>query len=144
MALRGGTMTNKNALIGVGRSGHSLDGNPTTTSSRQLRREAVRPCIFGITFPRIHSRKGKHMTNVYIEARPKGGAEATLVIDYVIENDASQLLESCRTQDEAIEWARSQGHVPLVPLVRHLNDKTKPDHWRPAFAPGEATAGGRS
>jgi hypothetical protein len=35
-----------------------------------------------------------------------------------------------RTQLEAIEWVKKEGHAPLVARVRHLNDKKKPDHWR--------------
>ncbi len=72
------------------------------------------------------------MANVYIEARPKGHAEGTVVVDYVIEDYAEHKLASCRTQEEALEWARSQDHAPLVPLIRHLNDKKKADHWRSA------------
>jgi membrane protein len=72
------------------------------------------------------------MSNVYIEARPKGPPEGTLIIDYAIEDQADHLLGSCRTQEEALDWARSRGLSPLVPMVRHLNDKKKPAHWRPA------------
>ena len=52
------------------------------------------------------------MANVYIEARPKGQPEGTVVIDYVIEDQAEHLLERCRTQEEALEWARSRGPLP--------------------------------
>ncbi len=72
------------------------------------------------------------MSNVYIEARPKGHPEGTDVIDYAIEDQADHLLGSCRTQEEALDWARSRGLSPLVPMVRHLNDKKEPAHWRPA------------
>jgi membrane protein len=58
---------------------------------------------------------GAKMANVYIEARPKGQPESTVVVDYTIEDQAEHLLGSCRTQEEAVEWARSRGHVPLVP-----------------------------
>ena len=34
--------------------------------------------------------------------------------------------------EEAIDWARKNGHTPLVARVRHLNDKKTPDHWRAA------------
>jgi hypothetical protein len=40
------------------------------------------------------------------------------------------ILATFKTQHEAIDWARKQGHAPLVARVRHLNDKKKPDHWR--------------
>jgi hypothetical protein len=72
------------------------------------------------------------MANVYIEARPKGQPEGTVVVDYTIEDQAEHLLGSCGTQEEALDWARSRGHAPLVPVVRHLNDKKEPAHWRPA------------
>jgi hypothetical protein len=72
------------------------------------------------------------MANVYIEARPTGQLEGTVVVDYAIEDQNERLLGSCRTQEEALEWARSRGHAPLVPLLRQLNDKKNPDHWRSA------------
>jgi len=36
------------------------------------------------------------------------------------------ILATFKTQHEAIDWARKQGHAPLVARVRHLNDKKKP------------------
>jgi hypothetical protein len=42
------------------------------------------------------------MANVYIEARPKGHPEGTVVVDYVIEDRAEHLLGTCRTQEEAL------------------------------------------
>ena len=36
------------------------------------------------------------------------------------------------SMEEAIQWAKAEGHAPLVARVRHLNDKKKPDHWRSA------------
>jgi hypothetical protein len=30
------------------------------------------------------------------------------------------------------QWAKKNGHKPHVARVRHLNDKSKPDHWRAA------------
>ena len=35
-----------------------------------------------------------------------------------------------KSKEEAIEWAKSNGHTAHVARVRHLNDKAKPDHWR--------------
>ena len=70
------------------------------------------------------------MANVYIEARPKGRPEGTRIDDYVVEDRADHVLGTFRTQHEAISWAISNGHSPLVARVRHLNDKNKPDHWR--------------
>jgi hypothetical protein len=71
------------------------------------------------------------MANVYIEARPKGRPEGTHIDDYVVE-DHAHLLATFKTQGEAIEWAKKNGHSPLVARVRHLNDKKRPDHWRAA------------
>jgi hypothetical protein len=72
------------------------------------------------------------MANVYVEARPKGRADGTPVEDYVVEDHADHALGTFRTQREAVDWAKSMGHAPLVARVRHLNDKKKPDHWRSA------------
>jgi hypothetical protein len=72
------------------------------------------------------------MANVYVEARPKGRVEGSAIDDYVVEDQADHALGTFKTQAEAIEWAKKQGHAPLVARVRHLNDKEKPDHWRAA------------
>lgn len=72
------------------------------------------------------------MANVYVEARPKGRPEGSPITDYVVEDRADNVLGIFRTQREAIDWAKSKGHSPLVARVRHLNDKKKPDHWRAA------------
>jgi len=72
------------------------------------------------------------MANVYVEARPKGRPEGSAVIDYVVEDHADNVLATRRTQREAIDWAKAQGHRPLVARVRHLNNKRIPDHWRAA------------
>jgi hypothetical protein len=70
------------------------------------------------------------MVNVYIEARPKGRPEGSHITGFVVEDHADHVLDTFKTQHEAIDWARRQGHHPLVARVRHLNDKKKPDHWR--------------
>jgi hypothetical protein len=70
------------------------------------------------------------MANVFVEARPKGRPEGEPIIGYVVEDHADSVLHNAKTQEEAIEWARKQGHSPLVARVRHLNDKKKPDQWR--------------
>lgn len=72
------------------------------------------------------------MGNVYIEARPKGRPEGSAIQDYVVENYADQVLGTFKTQKEAIDWAKANGHHSLVARVRHLNDKKIPDHWRSA------------
>lgn len=72
------------------------------------------------------------MPNVYVEARPKGRAEGSAIAGYVVEDHADHVLTTKATQREAIDWATSQGHTPLVARVRHLNDKKTPGHWRAA------------
>jgi hypothetical protein len=72
------------------------------------------------------------MANVYVEPRPKGRPEGSHVDDYVVEDHADHVLATFKTQHEAIDWARKNGHAPHVARVRHLNDKKKPDHWRVA------------
>ena len=72
------------------------------------------------------------MANVYIEPRPKGRPEGSPINDYVVEDHADHVLTAARTQDEAIDWAKREGHHPLVARVRHLNDKKNPGHWRSA------------
>jgi hypothetical protein len=72
------------------------------------------------------------MANVYVEAHPKGRAEGTHIENYAVEDHADHALATFKTQREAIDWAKKQGHAPLVARVRHLTDKKKPDHWRTA------------
>jgi hypothetical protein len=70
------------------------------------------------------------MANVFIEPRPKGHTEP--IEEYVVEDMPIMFCTRPKTQAEATAWARAQGYTPLVALVRHLNDKKKPDHWRTA------------
>jgi hypothetical protein len=72
------------------------------------------------------------MTNVYIEPRPKGRPEGSPIEDFVVEDHADHALGTFKTQREAIDWAKNNGHAPHVARVRHVNDKKKPDHWRAA------------
>jgi hypothetical protein len=72
------------------------------------------------------------MANVYVEPRPKGRPEGSRIDDYVVVDHADHVLGTFKTQREAIDWAKAEGHHPLVARVRHLNDKKKPDHWRAA------------
>jgi hypothetical protein len=74
----------------------------------------------------------KRGANVYIEARPRGRTESSPIDDYVVEDHADHVLATFKTQREAINWAKKNGHTPLVARVRHLSDKKKPDHWRAA------------
>lgn len=70
------------------------------------------------------------MSTVYVEARPKGRPEGSAITDYVVEDHADHVLGTFKTQKEAIDWAKRNGHKPHVARVRHLNDKKNPDHWR--------------
>ena len=72
------------------------------------------------------------MANVYVEARPKGRPEGSAIEGYVVEDHADHVLATASTQKAAIDWAKAQGHAPLVARVRHLNNKRIPDHWRSA------------
>ena len=71
------------------------------------------------------------MPNVYVEARPKGRSEGSPIEDFVVEDHADHVLGTFKTQKEAIEWARKNGHSPLVARVRHLNDKKNPTIGEP-------------
>ena len=53
------------------------------------------------------------MTTVFVEARPKGRPEASPIQDYVVEDHADHVLATFKTQHEAIEWAKKNGH-PLT------------------------------
>lgn len=72
------------------------------------------------------------MANVYVEPRPKGRPEGSPIQDYVVEDGTDKVLKTFSTQKEAIDWAKKEGHHPLVARVRHLNEKKNPDHWRSA------------
>ena len=72
------------------------------------------------------------MATVFVEARPKGRSEGSPITDYVVEDHANHELASFKTQKDAIDWSKKNGHSPHVARVRHLNDKQKPDHWRAA------------
>jgi hypothetical protein len=71
------------------------------------------------------------MSDVYIEARPRGFPEGSPVIDYVVEDRANLVLATHASLADATDWAKQQGYTPHVPWVRHINDRTKPDQWRP-------------
>jgi hypothetical protein len=70
------------------------------------------------------------MANTFIEPRPKGRKEGDPIEDYVVENGSNSVLHTAKTQEEAIAWAKSNGHTAHIARVRHLNDKANPDHWR--------------
>lgn len=66
----------------------------------------------------------------YIEALPRGSSERSPIEGFVAEDHVNRVLGTFKTQQQAIDWAKSRGYVPHVPRVRHLNDKSKPGHWR--------------
>jgi hypothetical protein len=66
--------------------------------------------------------------NVYIEPRPKGHPAGARIDDYVVEDHADHVLATFKTQREAIDWAKSNGHTPHIARIRHLNDRQKADH----------------
>ena len=71
------------------------------------------------------------MAKVYVEPRPKSREPQTPITGYVVEDAADSVLHTADTQGAAVEWARKQGHRPImVARVRHLTDKRNPDHWR--------------
>jgi hypothetical protein len=67
-----------------------------------------------------------------LKRAPRDAPEGSPIDDYVVEDHADHVLGTFKTQREAIDWAKSNGHAPLVARIRHLNDKKKPDHWRAA------------
>jgi hypothetical protein len=70
------------------------------------------------------------MAVVYIEARPRGRGALAAIEDFVVENRSHQELVSFTTQEEAITWAKNNGHTVRVAFIRHLPNKLIPDHWR--------------
>ena len=50
------------------------------------------------------------MPNVYVEARPKGRPEGSAIEDYVVEDHADHVVATFKTQQEAIEWSKKNGH----------------------------------
>jgi hypothetical protein len=70
------------------------------------------------------------MPNAYVEPRSKGRPEGMVISDYVLEFASGQQLGGpFRTQAEAANYARRQGHHPLCARIRHT-DKGNPHHWR--------------
>jgi hypothetical protein len=63
---------------------------------------------------------------------PRAGLREAISTIMSSKDHADHELGTFKTQHEAIAWAKSKGHAPLVARVRHLNDKKKPDHWRAA------------
>jgi hypothetical protein len=115
-------------------------GSPFTASSPKMGIASLRLpyalrkayALCNSHFATRENRGEKAMANVYVEARPKGRPEGSPIDDYVVEDHADRVIGTFTTQREAIDFAKSQGHAPLVARVRHLSDKKKPDHWRAA------------
>jgi hypothetical protein len=72
------------------------------------------------------------MSIVFVEARPKGKDEGSPIVDYVVEDHADHVLAAFKTQREAIDWAKKNGHRPHVARVRHLSNRQRPNQWREA------------
>jgi hypothetical protein len=70
------------------------------------------------------------MADVYVEARPKGRPEGTRIDDFVVEDQTDHALHTATTREQAIDWAKSNGHTPHVARVRQLNDRKIPALWR--------------
>jgi hypothetical protein len=83
-----------------------------------------------LSAPSNRSKSYEVRNNVYIEPRPKGHPAGAHIDDYVVEDHADHVLAAFKTQREAIEWAKKNGHRRHIARVRHLNDKQKADHWR--------------
>jgi hypothetical protein len=78
------------------------------------------------------------MPNVYVEARPKGRPEGTHIDDYVVEDHADHVLGTFATQSAGIDWAKTNGHHPLVGQVRSQNQTQTTASWRHEDAPEAA------
>lgn len=70
--------------------------------------------------------------NVFVEPRPKGRHEGDPIRVYIVEDHVDHILATFKTQHNAIEWAKKNGHMPHVVRARHLNDEKTPDRWRMA------------
>ena len=80
----------------------------------------------------MHNDRGESDAECLCRGAAQGPTEGSAIEDYVVEDHADHVLATFKTQQEAIDWSRKNGHAPLVARVRHLNDKKKPDHWRAA------------
>jgi hypothetical protein len=99
------------------------------------RDQTVHSSIIEVEGPPVHylgkaqAAAGERAGNVYISPRRRVNGP---IEDYVIEDHKDHVLKTFKTQKEAIDWAKKEGHHPLVARVRHENNKTKPSHWRSA------------
>jgi len=70
------------------------------------------------------------MTNVFVEAVPKGRPEGTMIFHFVLEHaDGSHVTSRTHSMRQgAINEAWGLGHDPLLARMRNA-DKTKPEDW---------------
>ncbi|MDE3183968.1 MAG: hypothetical protein KGM16_11170 [Bacteroidota bacterium] len=69
---------------------------------------------------------------VYIEPKPKARLENESINHYEIEKDGGSSVDNrqYKTQKEANESAKRQGHNPILCARVRVTDKGRPDHWR--------------
>ena len=75
------------------------------------------------------------MANVHIEPRPKGHAAGARIDDYVVEDHADHVLATCKTQREAIDWAKKKAMrrtLPALDISMRASDKIEVDAANPA------------
>jgi hypothetical protein len=78
-------------------------------------RELRARILFGVRRGTQLEPGGTKMANVYIEPRPKGRPEGSHVDDYVVGDHADHVLATFKTQHEANDWAKKNGHTPMSP-----------------------------
>jgi hypothetical protein len=69
------------------------------------------------------------MGTVFIEPIPKDCGKGAPIQYYTVETRAHEKLKTFDTQEDAVLWARKEGHTIYVARVRETN-KATPDHWR--------------
>jgi hypothetical protein len=72
------------------------------------------------------------MANVYIEPRPKGRPKGSPITNYVAKNYSGDIVKTSKKQEKLVEWAKNEGHDPLIARVRKLNNRKIRGHWRSA------------
>ncbi len=71
------------------------------------------------------------MAAAYIEHRPKSTDKDAAISHYVIVTGGAEKHGTFKTQKDAKDKACAEGYRPVhVARVRHLQDGSKPDHWR--------------
>ena len=69
---------------------------------------------------------------IYIEPKPKARNENEPIDHYEIEKDGGSSVDGkqYKTQQQARDAAKQQGHHPILCAHVRVTDKGKPDHWR--------------